>query len=99
MITLELFSHFRYYINCFTTFPNLFYIVIFLQDSSHFYLLMSSKAGSGQGNWQIKRVESLTGTADGQMYTAITKPESVAGQTELLWRSSNTNGNFKKFYI
>ena len=56
---------------------------------------MSSMAGSNQGNWQIKRVESTTGTADGQMANAIVKSSSVAGQTKMLWQSDNTNGTIK----
>ena len=48
---------------------------------------MSSQEGSGQGYWTIKRVVSSTGPGDG-MVSALTKQESVPGQTEVLWVGS-----------
>ena len=59
-----------------------------LQDSSHFYLFMSSQAGSYQGSWQIKRVVSSTGPVGTSLSDACRQPVSVPGQTELLWISS-----------
>jgi len=57
------------------------------QDSSNFYLLISSMAGSNQGPWQLKRVKSTTGPLDNtsDMTNAIRNPSSVANQTEVLW--------------
>ena len=43
-----------------------------LQDTSNFYLFMSSKARSNQGPWQIKRVSSITGPGSFDMTSAIT---------------------------
>ena len=41
---------------------------------------MSSKAGSGQGNWHLKRVESSTGPLHGTaLSSAIRTPASVPG--------------------
>ena len=56
-----------------------------IQDSSNFYLLVSSKAGSGQGPWQLKRVKSSTGPVGTSLADACRKPYSVSGQTEMLW--------------
>ena len=41
---------------------------------------MSSQAGSGQGNWHLKRVESSTGPLHGTaLSSAIRAPASVPG--------------------
>ena len=46
---------------------------------------------SNQGNWQLKRVRSTTGPHIGTFLSdAIRQPQSVAGQTELLWRANTT---------
>ena len=51
---------------------------------------MSAQDGSGQGNWQLKRVSSSTGPHTGtNMSDAIRLPQSVAGQTSLLWRADS----------
>ena len=46
---------------------------------------MSSKAESGQGPWQVKRVNSRTGPVATTMSDALRKPKSIRGQTKLLW--------------
>lgn len=47
---------------------------------------MCAKAGSGQGNWQIKRVKSKTGPYNGTLLSnAIRNPVSVPDQTIVLW--------------
>ena len=57
---------------------------------------MSSMAGSGQGPWQIKRVESSTGPLHGSYQSsAIRTPQSVPGQTTLLWKSPNNAGEVR----
>ena len=49
---------------------------------------MSAREGSGQGNWQLKRVSSSTGPLTGTFLSdALRQPQSVAGQTSLLWRA------------
>ena len=54
---------------------------------------MSSKAGSYQGQWQLKRVNSSTGPNVGTyMSDAIREPHSITGQTEILWKSSLETG-------
>merc|ERR1719419_1937238 len=72
------------------------------QDSSNFYVLMSSREGSNQGPWQIKRVNSETGpchdAVDGgcgscgstDLSNAIYYDYNVTGQTEVLWRYPTT---------
>jgi len=67
--------------------------VFSFQDTSNFYLFMSSKAGSHQGPWQIKRVSSITGPGSSDMINAISRQEvSVANQTEVLWKATSTDG-------
>ena len=46
---------------------------------------MSSRADSGQGPWQLKRVKSTTGPVGTAIADACRKPYSVSGQTEMLW--------------
>ena len=58
---------------------------LLFKDSSHFYLLISSKEGSGQGFWTIKRVVSSTFYFPA---SALVTQESVPGQTEVLWTGS-----------
>ena len=48
--------------------------------------------GSGQGPWQIKRVVSSTGPVGDRMGDAIRTPDSVSGQTTMLWMSSDFQG-------
>jgi len=62
--------------------------VFSFQDSSNFYLFMSSQAGSYQGNWQIKRISSVTGPVGTSLSDAIRRPQSVSGQTKVLWSYS-----------
>merc|ERR1711974_353661 len=65
-------------------------VLFSFQDSSNFYLVMSSKSGSGQGNWQLKRVTSTSGPFKGTiMSNAIRNPGSVPGETEVLWQGSD----------
>ena len=65
----------------------------YLQDSSNFYLLMSAKRWTGQGPWQLKRVNSTTGPYVGTLMSdAIRSPYSVTGQTEMLWIQDTDNG-------
>merc|ERR1719347_1117793 len=46
---------------------------------------MSSK----NGNWRVERVSSTTGPLDGTaLSSAIRSPQSVAGQTEVLWSAA-----------
>ena len=41
-----------------------------------------------QGNWQIKRISSITGPYTGTVLSdAIRRPHSVDGETKLLWRA------------
>ena len=58
---------------------------------------MSAREGSNQGNWQLKRVSSSTGPHNGTFLSdAIRLPQSVAGQTSLLWRAdSQVAGGWK----
>ena len=53
---------------------------------------MSSKAGSNQGPWQIKRVSSTTILGNTAMVNAIIRDISVANQTEVLWKAPSTDG-------
>ena len=67
---------------------------------------MSSKEGSGQGPWQVKRLNSETGPCpsggnDGSgcgkgcgtdLSDAMRKSFSVVNQTEVLWKYSTTSG-------
>ena len=67
---------------------------IFSQDSSHFYLFYGY-ANSDFGvdkNWQIKRVTSSTGPVGTALSDACRQTESVEGQTEVLWITTNTTG-------
>lgn len=56
------------------------------QDSSKFYVLLSAMSGTGQGPWQVKRVNSVTGTVGTDLSDALRSESSVPGQTEVLWR-------------
>ena len=51
---------------------------------------MSSRADSGQGPWQLKRVKSTTGPVGTAIAEACRRPESVPGQTEMLWIASTS---------
>ena len=42
--------------------------------------------------WQIKRVNSSTGPVGTDLSEAIRDPDSIPGQTEMLWKSDNTTG-------
>jgi len=68
--------------------------VFSFQDTSNFYLFMSSKASSNQGPWQIKRVSSITGPGSFDMTSAITRDYSVANQTEVLWKDASSLGGW-----
>ena len=72
-------------------------IPLVTQDSSSFYLVMSARDevnGRSQGNWQLKRVSSSTGPHNGTYLSdAIRQPQSVAGQTSLLWRADSQKAN------
>ena len=63
------------------------------QDSSHFYLVMSSKKDSKQGNWQVKRINSKSGPLKGTILSdAIRSANSVPGETEVLWAAKDETG-------
>ena len=51
---------------------------------------MSSRADSGQGPWQLKRVKSTTGPVGTSLSDACREPYSVSGQTEMLWIASTS---------
>merc|ERR1712142_363496 len=65
-------------------------VIFAYQDSNNFYALVSSMSGSGQGPWQVKRINSATGTVGHDLSNAIRSQESVAGQTEVLYKYSTT---------
>ena len=52
---------------------------------------MTSRADSGQGQWQLKRVKSSTGPVGTAIASACRRPESVPGQTEMLWIATTTS--------
>ena len=52
---------------------------------------MSSRADSGQGQWQLKRVKSSTGPVGTAIAAACRTPASVPGQTEMLWIATTTS--------
>ena len=64
---------------------------------------MSSKAGRRNDTrpkdkmktvpWQLKKVKSSTGPMGTNISAAIQKPESVPGQTELLWIATTSSNN------
>ena len=62
---------------------------------------MSSKAGRRNDRndnmrtapWQLKKVKSSTGPVGTNISAAIQKPESVPGQTELLWIATTSSNN------
>ena len=61
-------------------------------------------AGSNQGSWQLKRVISSTGPIGTHLSDAARKSESVSGQTEILWMSSDSSSGWThdtayRFYI
>ena len=108
MIGLGLCFHFKYVEQFLNSWQYKFSMIFFVQDTSNFYLFMSSMAGSRQGPWQIKRIKSTTGPLVGtKMSDAIRwgaekrfcilnistrKSVSVKGQTEVLWKA-NSSGN------
>ena len=49
----------------------LLFLYSLFQNTSSFYLFMASKAGSGKGPWQIKRVNSTTGPIGSILSDAI----------------------------
>ena len=51
-----------------------------------------------RNNWQLKRVNSETGPVGTSLSDAIRNPNSVSGQTEVLWTSGNDAGKHKDFY-
>ena len=66
-------SVFSFQVNSISLFLRFSVSSMFLsQDTSNFYLFMSSKARSNQGPWQIKRVSSITGPGSWDMINAIT---------------------------
>ena len=52
---------------------------------------MTSRADSGQGQWQLKRVKSSTGPVGTAIAAACRTPASVPGQTEMLWIATTTS--------
>ena len=54
---------------------------------------MSSKAKSNQGPWQIKRINSQTGTTGTTMAYAIRSKSSVPNQTDILWAFNSSTSN------
>jgi len=63
------------------------------QDNKNFYLVSSSKQGSGQGTWSLKRVNSNTGHPSNELQRALfayrsTISADVAGQTKY-WKLGN----------
>ena len=57
---------------------------------------MSSQSGSGQGTWQLKRVNSNTGPIGTSLSDALQSTSDVAGQTEILYASPQTSGKYKR---
>ena len=53
---------------------------------------MGDRMGSHGNNWQLKRVNSVTGTVGTFLSDAIRNPVSVTGQTEVLWTSGSGSG-------
>ena len=70
-----------------------------LQDSGHFYLFSSSRKGSGQSTWAVKRISSTSGGGQAGVsmssgyYHALSKDVSIPGESEVLWRHSETRGD------
>lgn len=63
------------------------------QNHKNFYLVTSARHGSGQGNWKLTRVNSVTGHPSQELQNAIFtlnlrngQSQSVSGQTEVLWQ-------------
>ena len=74
-------------------------VIFSYQDSSNFYLFMSSKNNSRQGPWQLKRINSKTGPHVGtQLSSAIRSEQTTTNQTTVLWKTTNINGEFHNFY-
>ena len=57
---------------------------------------MSSQSGSGQGTWQLKRVNSNTGPIGTVLSEALQSTSNVAGQTEILYASPQTSVKYKR---
>ena len=53
---------------------------------------MGDRRGSHGNNWQLKRVNSETGPVGTFLSDAIRNPNSVSGQTEVLWTSGSGAG-------
>ena len=86
MIGLEAFFHFRFFSILYEYYEN---NNSMFQDSSHFYLLVSSKTSNRNNvHWQIKRVVSSTGPVGTALSEACRSSYSVPGQTEVLWVGS-----------
>ena len=67
--------------------------VFSFQDSSNFYVVYSAKHSNvaKQGPWRITRVASTTGPSL-ELNAALWSPESVEGQTEILWKDPLGHG-------
>ena len=57
---------------------------------------MGDRRGSHGNNWQLKRVNSVTGPVGTFLSDAIRNPNSVSGQTEVLWTSGSGAGNLEQ---
>ena len=57
---------------------------------------MGDRRGSHGNNWQLKRVNSVTGPVGTFLSDAIRNPNSVSGQTEVLWTSGSDAGNLEQ---
>jgi len=66
------------------------------QDSSNFYVLLADHySNTNRGGWRITRVNSQTGPTGSSMSDALWKPNSVSGQTTVLW-SATSSGRKKR---
>jgi len=73
------------------------------QDHKNFYLVTSSRQGSGQGTWAIRRVNSNTGHPSKALQEAIfnfknTITDSVSGQTTLLYKHPSAGWKMRTPY-
>ena len=67
--------------------------VFSFQDSSNFYVVYSAKDSNvgNQGPWRLVRVASETGPST-DLNSALWQPDSVEGQTKILWRDPGNHG-------
>ena len=67
--------------------------VFSFQDSSNFYVVYSAKDSNvgNQGPWRLVRVASETGPST-DLNSALWQPDSVEGQTKVLWRDPGNHG-------